>query len=229
MVHSWNQSATGGNQVRERTGKPVARRGNHLPSILSLQRKSHTHRITWLINKDFRSRSFNLTNSPHLQVFMLEEEIKNPVSACSGFPSEAMLWIKELEMVESVDDLESSRSIIGCTHFPNFEMLDARIASALNKIIQNSLFKKKGQSGGTESSERRSVPSRKTDRLHDPRLLPVYWRSSYHSWVRWSIHNYSSQWSCSQIGHEMGRILLSMTKIPPDDVLESLCKLRIRE
>ena len=28
-------------------------------------------------------------------------------------------------------------------NFPNFEMLDAKIASALNKIIQNSHFKKK--------------------------------------------------------------------------------------
>ena len=27
--------------------------------------------------------------------------------------------------------------------FPNFEMLDAKIASVLNKIIQNSQFKKK--------------------------------------------------------------------------------------
>ena len=35
------------------------------------------------------------------------------------------------------------RSIEGYVHFPNFEMLDARIASALNKIIQNSHFKKK--------------------------------------------------------------------------------------
>ena len=48
-----------------------------------------------------------------------------------------------MEMVESVDDLKSSRSIQGYTHFPNFEMLDARIASALKKIIQNSYFKKK--------------------------------------------------------------------------------------
>ena len=46
-------------------------------------------------------------------------------------------------MVESVDDLKSSRSIQGYTHFPNFEMLDARIPSALNKIIQNSYLKKK--------------------------------------------------------------------------------------
>ena len=37
---------------------------------------------------------------------------------------------------------KSSRSIRG-TPGPNFELLDARVASALNKIIQNSRFKKK--------------------------------------------------------------------------------------
>ena len=53
-----------------------------------------------------------------------------------------MLWIKEVEMVESVDDLKSPRSIKG-THGPDFELLDARIASALNKFIQNTRFMKK--------------------------------------------------------------------------------------
>ena len=37
---------------------------------------------------------------------------------------------------------KSSRSIAG-KDFPSVEMLDARIASALNKIIQKSHFKKK--------------------------------------------------------------------------------------
>ena len=53
-----------------------------------------------------------------------------------------MLWIKEVELVESVDDLESSRSIRGI-QMPNFEVLDARLVSALNRIIQNTRFKKK--------------------------------------------------------------------------------------
>ena len=53
-----------------------------------------------------------------------------------------MLRIEEVEMVESVDDLKSSRSIRG-THGPNFELLDARIASAVNQIIENTRFKKK--------------------------------------------------------------------------------------
>ena len=60
------------------------------------------------------------------------------MSTCSDFPSDATLWIKEVEMVDSLDELKSSRSICG-EDCPNFEMLDAKIASALNKIIQNSL------------------------------------------------------------------------------------------
>ena len=36
---------------------------------------------------------------------------KTEICTCSQFPTEAMLWIKEVEMVESVDDLKSSRSI----------------------------------------------------------------------------------------------------------------------
>ena len=51
-----------------------------------------------------------------------------------------MQWIKEVEMVDSVDDLKSSSSIRGIS-MP--EVLDARIASALNKIIHNSLFKRR--------------------------------------------------------------------------------------
>ena len=45
-------------------------------------------------------------------------------------------------MVDSVDEMKSSQSVEG-EDFPNFELLDARIASALNKIIPNSHFLKK--------------------------------------------------------------------------------------
>ena len=38
---------------------------------------------------------------------------KTQICSCSDFPSEAMSWIKEVEMVDSVDDLKSSRSIKG--------------------------------------------------------------------------------------------------------------------
>ena len=67
---------------------------------------------------------------------------KTEVCTCSQFPTEAMQWIKEVELVDSVDDLRSSSSTRGIS-MPNFEVLDARIASALNKIIHNSHFKRK--------------------------------------------------------------------------------------
>ena len=60
----------------------------------------------------------------------------------TGFPSETMLWINKVEMVDSLGELTSSRSVAG-KNFPKFEMLDAKIASALNKITQNFHFKKK--------------------------------------------------------------------------------------
>ena len=94
----------------------------------------------------------------------------------SDFPSDAMLWIKEVEMVDSLVGLKSSRSIAG-KNFPKFEMLNARIASALNKIIQKFPLQEEDQSRGTESPKRGPVSARKTDRLHDPRLLSSDWRS----------------------------------------------------
>ena len=64
-----------------------------------------------------------------------------------------MQRIKEVEMADSVDDLRSSSSIRGMS-MPNFEVLDARIASALNKIIHNSHFK--------ESVWRNKKPKKRT-------------------------------------------------------------------
>ena len=55
-------------------------------------------------------------------------------------------------MADSVDELKSSSSVCG-NDFPNFEMLDTKIASALNKIIQNSSVQEQGQSRGTESQK----------------------------------------------------------------------------
>ena len=67
---------------------------------------------------------------------------KTEICTCSQFPTEAMQWIKEVEMVDSVDDLKSSSSTRGIP-MPNFEVLDARIPAALNRIIRNSHFKRR--------------------------------------------------------------------------------------
>ena len=77
-------------------------------------------------------------------------------------------------MVNSVDEIRSLRSIRRITPFPYFESLDARIATSLNKIIQNSNFKKKNILEEQKGSKSRPTPSRKTDRLPDLRVLTNY-------------------------------------------------------
>ena len=96
---------------------------------------------------------------------------KTEVCICSQFPTEAKHWIKEVEMVDSVDDLMSSSSVRGI-QMPNLEVLDARIASALNRIIHDSHFIRSVSLEEQKGPERGSFPSWKTDCLLDLRVLP---------------------------------------------------------
>ena len=79
-----------------------------------------------------------------------------------------------MEMVDSVDDLESSFSVRGI-QMPNFEVLDARIASALKRTIHNSHFKRRISLGGTGGPEAGPFPSQQADRLLDLRVFPGHW------------------------------------------------------
>ena len=64
------------------------------------------------------------------------------VSSYSGCPTIAMLWIKEVEIAKSVDDLLTWQSIEG-RDFTDFETLDAKIASALKRIISDQHFRRR--------------------------------------------------------------------------------------
>ena len=93
--------------------------------------------------KDFKypGTSFDKFTTP--QTFSCWKiRFKSEVRSCSNFFTGAMLWIKDVEMATSVGGFKSSRFIQGITPCQDFESLDARIASSLNKIIQNSYFKK---------------------------------------------------------------------------------------
>ena len=152
---------------------------------------------------------------------------KTEVCTCSQFPTEAMQWIKDVEMVDSVDDLKSSSSTRGIS-MPNFEVLDARIASALNKIIHNSHFKRR------MSLEQQKI--QKQDRFLRGRqiahLIYEYFRVTG---ANVSVENYDDLFTIAlrnddiqEFDSKWDGILLSMTKIPPDDILKGLYKLRIR-
>ena len=134
-----------------------------------------------------------------------------------------MLWIIEMEMVESVDDLKSSRSITG-TPGPDFELLDARIAS-----VQNTRFKKK-----VSLEEMKAC---KEDRFFRERqiayLIYEYLRITR---ANGSVENYADLYTVvlrndniQEVATRWDEVLRTMSKNPSDDILESLCKLRIRE
>ena len=133
-----------------------------------------------------------------------------------------------MEMVDSVDDLKSPRSIEG-KDFRNFEMLDARIASALNKIIQNPYFKKK------VSLDKQKT--QKEDRFFRGRqiaymIYDCFRVTGAHDTVLDNADLFSitlRDENVEDFDMRWDEILLSMTKIPPDDILESLYKMRTRE
>ena len=64
-----------------------------------------------------------------------------------------------MEIVESVEDLKSSCSVRGF-QMPDFEELDAKIASALNRIIHNTQFKRKVSLVEQEAQTGGPFPSR---------------------------------------------------------------------
>ena len=156
-----------------------------------------------------------------------EIRFKTEVCTFSQFPTEAMHWIKEVELVDSVDDLRSSSSTRGI-QMPNFEVLDAKIASALNRIIHNTQFKRK--------VTLEEMKAQKEDRFFRGRqiadLMYEYFRVTG---TTDSVENYADLFTNAlrnddiQEFDKMGCTLLSMTQIPSDDILESLYKLRIRE
>ena len=103
-----------------------------------------------------------------------------------------MQWIKEVEMVDSVEDLKSLTSTRGIP-MPKFEVLDARIASVLNKIIYNSLFKRRISLEEQKGPEAGPFPSRKTDCLLDLRILPGHWSQRFCRELCRLVHYQSSK------------------------------------
>ena len=112
---------------------------------------------------------------------------------------------------------------------PNFEALDARIASALNRIFHNTRFKRK------VSLEEQTA--QKEDRFLRGRqiayLIYEYFRVTG---ANDSFENYADLFTVGlrnddiqEFGSKLDGILLSMTQIPSDDILEGLHKLRVRE
>ena len=152
---------------------------------------------------------------------------KTEVCTCSQFTTEAMQWIKEVELVDSVDELRSSSSTRGIS-MPNFEVLDARIASALNKIIHNSHFKRKISLEEQKAQKRDSF-------LRGRQIAYLIYDYFRVTGANDSVENYADLFSIGLRNDDIQEFdskwdgILSMTQIPSDDILEGLYNLRRRE
>ena len=130
-----------------------------------------------------------------------------------------MQWIKEVDLVDSVDELRSSSSIRGIS-MPNFEVLDARIASALNKIIHNSQFKRR--------ISLEELKAQKEDRFRGRQIAYLIYEHYRVTRNHDSVENYTDLFTVlrnddiQEFDSKWDGIQLSMTKIPHDDILEGL-------
>ena len=130
----------------------------------------------------------------------------------SGSPSEAMFCIKQVETVDSVDDLKSLRSInSGLCSFPEFY----------------SHFKKKASLEEQKAQkENRFLRGRQISYM----IYDYFWVVGAHD----TVLDYADLFTITVLRNDdvqefdtrWDEILLSMTKIPPDDVLESFYKSR---
>ena len=153
---------------------------------------------------------------------------KTEVCTRSQFLTEDMQWMKEVELVDSVDEKKTSCSVRGI-HMPNFEVLDAKIASALNRIIQNTQFKRR------ISLEEHKA--QKEDRFLRGRQIAYLMYECFRvTGANDSVENYADLFSfvlrnddTQEFDSKWDGNLLSMTQIPSDDIMERLYKLRTRE
>ena len=114
------------------------------PEIHSILWRREISRIMELTNNDFKSGNLMLTSSLSTNAFVLEDNVQDGSVLLFKFP-----YGGHVVDQRSRDGYFSGRFknlpdlLKGITPFPDLELLDARIAASLNKIIPNSYFKKK--------------------------------------------------------------------------------------
>ena len=93
---------------------------------------------------------------------------KTEVCSKSADPHITMHWVKEVEIAKSIDELMTSPSIAGRRDFPDNDMLDAMIASALKRLLDKHVhFRKRVSVEEQHAQQVRPILERKTHGLHD--------------------------------------------------------------
>ena len=156
--------------------------------------------IMWQTNNDFKSQNFTLTNSPLHERFRVGKQDSRLMYALVQISLRRQCYgSKKWEMVNSVVDLKSSCSIQGIAPVPDFWGARREDCISTEQDYPEFLIQENGQSGGTKCSESRPIPSRKTDRLLDLRLLPCHWRPWFRTGLRRPFRYCFSEWQHSGV------------------------------
>ena len=134
-------------------------------------------RIAWLSNRGIRSRNCTSMNTLIFRHFSVGQRASRPRyvpvvtflrKLCFG--SKKWRWSIQWTIIRR-------RSHFGGHIFPNFEMLGAKIASALKKIIMNTYFKKKVGLQLQKAQNGRPIAPWKTDCVYDLQKPSGDWSS----------------------------------------------------
>ena len=131
-------------------------------------------------------------------------------------------------MVDSVDDHKTSRSI-GGHRFPNLEMVDAKITSAVEKIITNNYFKKRVN----QEEQKAQMQDRFLHGRHVACMIYEYFRETG---AHEAVLDFTDLNSITLLGDDVqdfdtrcDQALSSTREVPQNSILESLCEIRIQE
>ena len=152
---------------------------------------------------------------------------KTEVCTCSQFPTEAMQWIKEVELVDSVEETRSTSSIeeFKC------RILKYSMRRVLQRLTKSSIIPiLKG-----ESVWRNKKPKKEDRFLRGRQIACLIYDLFRVTGTHDSVENYTDLFTIvlrnddiQEFDSKWDGMLLSMKKIPHDDILEGLYKLRIR-
>ena len=149
--------------------------------------------------------NFESTKSQYKNWEKVMRQCRSSLPSWKKCKSRWILWVIEENfkkwVFDYLEELKLSRSVHG-KDFPNFEMLDAKIASALKQKAQ----------------KEDRFPTRKTDRLHDRRLLSSDWRSWYSIGLRGLFSVILHVDNIQEFDKRRDEILSSVTQIPSDDL-----------
>ena len=131
-----------------------------------------------------------------------------------------------MELVDSVEDLKKSSCFVKGIRVPNFEVLDAMIASALNRIIHITQFKRKVSLEEQKAQKEERFPRGRQIAYLNYEYFQV-------SETNDSVENFADLFTIAlrnddiqEFDSKWDGILLSMTKIRSDGILEGFYKIK---